>query len=88
MTEERQAFSFGMPFTEKTNMSEETPSVPPESNTNTDIDAMQIGEILTLTCSEEESSSIFEKTRGQRQAGILRVQYDVNSGTLVVKKKK
>ena len=85
MTEEKKPFSFGTSFTAE---SQPTPEPEPTTSTNNNIGSLKTGESTEFTCTFDEAEAIFEETRADRQAGKLRVNYDIKTGILSAKKKK
>ena len=93
MTDEKKLFSFAAPFTAPTPDPEPTPEPAPDPTpeptagvTLDDVFSVGVGLSSTWLCTREEASSIYEQTRGMRQQGQLRIDYE--DGKLTVRRVK
>ena len=87
MTDEKKPFSFAAPFTAPTPDPEPAPAPEPAAGvTLDDVFSVGVGLSSTWLCTREEASSIYEQTRGVRQQGQLRIDYE--DGKLTVRRVK
>jgi hypothetical protein len=87
MTDEKKPFSFGASFTAPSVDPTPAPAPEPVSGvTLDDILSVELGLSSTWLCTQAEADAIYEKTRGLRQQGRLRIKYE--DGELTVRRVK
>lgn len=87
MTDEKKPFSFGASFTAPSAAPEPAPEPAPAAGVTLD-DVLSVETSLTSTwlCTQAEADVIYEQTRGLRQQGRLRIDYE--DGELIVRRVK
>ena len=83
MTDEKKPFSFAAPFTAPTPDPEPAPE-PAAGVTLEDVLSVEVGLKSTWLCTQAEADTIYEQTRGVRQQGKLRIEYE--KGKLTVRR--